>query len=143
MSLIERKLRVCFTVMIAIHHYQWVIINADNNSISILLLSGHHCYGATTWSNPLNSHIIDVGDGSRGITRCRDRKIRLFVKLTIWRASRDIQSDPRQRTIIRKNCHDNTIVRDTNGGITGVPWIMQYIIKSIIYHRSSDAARTD
>jgi len=40
------------------------------------------------------------------------------MKLTIWRASHDIQSDPRQRAIIRKNCYDNVIVRDTNGGVT-------------------------
>lgn len=73
--------------------------------------------------DPLNSRIVDAFNGNCGLTRCRDRKIGLFMKLTIWRGSRDIQSDPRQRAIIRKNCYDNVIVRDANGGVRA-QWII-------------------
>jgi hypothetical protein len=55
-------------------------------------------------------------------------------------ATRDVQSDPRQRAII-KIANGNAIGRDANRSVAGAPRIIRYIAKSIIYQRSSAVAR--
>lgn len=82
--------------------YRWngtMVNDRANSGINILLLAN----STTTWSVPLNSHIPDMVNGRREMTRYRGRKIRLFMILTIWRVRRAIyKAIPHQRAIIKK-----------------------------------------